>query len=174
MIIFDNSVLSTFTRLNLLSQLKELISSAIISKDVLEEYSEHWQKKIPDWIKIMEPSKDITLETPPVSLSSADLSLIRLGLQHKIPIASDDKPLRIFASSLGIPITGSLGLLKVLFQNNIIKTQDEYIMFLDSLQKDLYISVDLMKWALEELVDKEIIKKFMDKYGKEWKKLGED
>ena len=90
------------------------------------------------------------MESTHISLSSADLSLIRLGLEFKIPIASDDKTLRQFAENLGISITGSLGLLKSLYQNKIIKTREEYISFLDSLQKDIYISDELMKWALEE------------------------
>ena len=150
MIILDNSVLSAFKRLELLSHLKELISSAMISKKVLNEYSEEWQKTIPNWIKIVQPSEDIILESTPVSLSSADLSLIRLGLKYKIPIASDDKNLRHFAKDLGISITGSLSLLKSLYQNKIIKTREEYIFFLDLLQKDIYISDELMKWALEE------------------------
>ena len=150
MIILDNSVLSTSKRLGLLSHLKELVSSAMISKEVLNEYTEQWQKTIPNWIKILQPSKEIILESTPISLSSADLSLMRLSLEFKIPIASDDKSLRQFAEKLGISITGSLGLLKSLYQNKIIKTREEYISFLDSLQKDIYISEEFMKWALEE------------------------
>ena len=150
MIILDNSVLSAFKRLKLLSHLKELISSAIVSKEVVDEYSEHWQKTIPEWIKIIQPGDDIVVESSPVTLSSADLGLIRLAIEHKIPIASDDKPLRQFAKQLGLSITGSLGLLKSLYQNKIIKTRKEYLTFLDSLQKDIYISDELMKWALEE------------------------
>jgi len=53
MIILDNSVLSAFRRLKLLSNLNKLISSAIISKEVFNEYSKQWQKKIPNWIKIL-------------------------------------------------------------------------------------------------------------------------
>ena len=89
--ILDNSVLSAFKRLELISHLKELVSSAMISKEVLNEYTEQWQETIPNWIKILQPSKDILLESTPISLSSADLSLIRLALEFKIPIASDDK-----------------------------------------------------------------------------------
>jgi predicted nucleic acid-binding protein len=150
MIILDNSVLSAFKRLDLLSHLKELVSSAMISKEVLNEYTEQWQKTIPNWIKILQPSKEIILESTPISLSSADLSLMRLALEFKITIASDDKTLRQFAENLGISITESLGLLKSLYQNKIIKTREEYIYYLDSLQKDIYISDELMKWALEE------------------------
>jgi len=150
MIILDNSVLSAFKRLELLSHLKELISSAMISKEVFNEYTEQWQKTIPNWIKILQPSDDIILESPPVSLSSADLSIIKLGLEYKIPIASDDKTVRQFAKNLGISITGSLGLLKSLYQNKIIKKREEYMSFLDSLQKDIYISDELRKWASED------------------------
>ena len=86
----------------------------------------------------------------PISLSSADLSLIRLSLDYDIPIASDDRPLRRYAKKLGISITSSLGLLKALYQKKIIETRDEYITFLNLLQEDIYISDELMKWALKE------------------------
>lgn len=138
MIILDNSVLSAFKRLKLLSHLEVLISSAVISKEVLDEYSEHWQKKVPNWIKIMEPSDDIILESSPISLSSADLSLIRLAIEKKIPIASDDRPLHQFAKKLGISITGSLGLLKSLYQNRIIKRRVYYFFRLSS-ERYLYL-----------------------------------
>lgn len=86
----------------------------------------------------------------PLSLSSADLSIIRLALEHNKGIASDDRPLRIYVEKLGITITGSLGLLKALYKNKIIKTRDEYITYIGSLQEDVYISDELMKWALED------------------------
>ncbi len=150
MIIFDNCVLSAFTRLNLLSQLKTLLNTALISKEIIEEYSIQWQNKLPNWIKVLVPNHNIPLEDTPISLSSADLSIIRLGLEHRIPIASDDKTLRQFAKNLGLSITGSLGLLKALYKNKIIKTKEEYLSFIESLQKDLFISEDLIKWALDE------------------------
>ncbi|TFF89398.1 MAG: hypothetical protein EU549_00745 [Promethearchaeota archaeon] len=164
MIILDNSVLSAFTRLNLLSHLKEIFSPIIISKDILGAYSEHWQKKISIFVKIIEPREDIEFRSFPVSLNPADLSIIRLGLEYKFPIASDDKKLRKFAKRLDIPVIGSLGLLKLLFKNKIIKTDDEYVKLLESLQEDLYISAELLNWAIKDMVEEEVIKKFMDKY----------
>ena len=71
MIILDNSVLSAFKRLKLLSKLKILISSATISKEVFNEYSKQWQKKIPKWIDITKPKEETTLESIPLSLSIA-------------------------------------------------------------------------------------------------------
>ncbi len=67
MIILDNSVLSAFKRLELLTHLEELLSSAIISKDVFNEYRVQWQETIQNWIKILEPSDKIILESTPVS-----------------------------------------------------------------------------------------------------------
>jgi len=55
MIILDNTVLSAFTRLKLLSQLKNLISSAIISKGVLE--SNKYRKKIQHIYGVIEQSR---------------------------------------------------------------------------------------------------------------------
>lgn len=151
MIILDNSVLSAFTRLKLLPSLKLLFPSVIISKEILDEYSLQWQEvNIPNWINILKSNENITLKKIPLSLSSADLSIIRLALEHDKPIASDDRPLRIYAEKLGILITGSLGLLKLLYKKRIIENLDEYITYLISLQEDVYISDELMKWALEE------------------------
>ncbi|TFF90064.1 MAG: hypothetical protein EU548_04885 [Promethearchaeota archaeon] len=103
MIIFDNSVLSSFERLKLLSRLKQLLKSGIISREVHNEYSIQWQKKIPKWIKILQPKEYITLESPPLSLSSADLSLIKLSLEYKVPIATDHSNSDLFIHIESIP-----------------------------------------------------------------------
>jgi len=80
MIILDNSVLSAFIHLKLLSKLKLLISSVIISKEVFKEYSKQWKRSIPKWINIQQPNEERVLEPIPASLSMADISLIRLAL----------------------------------------------------------------------------------------------
>jgi len=150
MIILDNCVLSAFKRLDLFSHLRALISSAITSQEVLNEYSLQWKKSIPDWIKIQSAQKVIELEQIPGSLSSADLSLIRLALEKKVPIASDDKPLRHYAKKLGLSVIGSLALLKSLYKKGIIKTRKEFLSLLELLQEDIYLTEELMKWALED------------------------
>ena len=150
MIILDNSVLSAFTRLKLLSSLKSLFSTVFISKEITEEYSNEWKEMIPNWVKILSSNIDIPLENIPLSLSSADLSIIKLALDYNMPITSDDRPLRNYAIKLEIKITGSLGLLKLLYKKRIIKSREKYIHYLNSLQEDIYISEDLLKWALDE------------------------
>jgi predicted nucleic acid-binding protein len=139
-----------YTRLKLLSSLKKIIQKAIISNEILKEYSLEWSKKIPKWIEIKESKKEYKLENVSQALSQSDLSIIKLALEFQIPIASDDKILRNYAKNLGIGITGSLGLLKILYQKAIIKNREAYMKYLFSLQEDVYISDDLMRWALED------------------------
>lgn len=86
----------------------------------------------------------------PLALSPADLSIITLALKYDILIASDDSSLRTYAEKLGISITGSLGLLKSLYQKKIIASRNEYIAILNSIREDVYISDELIKWALED------------------------
>ncbi|MFX1237822.1 MAG: hypothetical protein ACFE8P_08895 [Promethearchaeota archaeon] len=150
MIVLDNSVLSAFTRLELLNSLQLLFPNAIITQDILSEYSLKWQEIIPKWIQVLQPDDKISLSDVPSSLSSADLSIIRIAIELKKPIASDDRPLRTYAKKLGILITGSLGLLKLLYKKHMIPTREKYINYLNLLREDVYISEEHMKWALEE------------------------
>jgi len=57
--------------------------------------------------------------------------------------------LRLYAKELGISVIGSLALLKILYKRRIIKTRKDYIAYLETLQEDIYLSEELMKWALE-------------------------
>ena len=59
MIILDNSVLSAFKRLKLLSKLNLLITTATISKEVFNEYSKQWQKKIQKTVTKEELEEDL-------------------------------------------------------------------------------------------------------------------
>lgn len=72
MIIFDNSVLSAFTRLKLLPYIKKLYPTVAISKEILMEYSLDWKDAIPTWIKILHSNEKIILKDIPLSLSPAD------------------------------------------------------------------------------------------------------
>lgn len=149
MLVFDNSVLSAFVQLNLLDKLKALIQLGAISSEVYVEYSEKWQAKIPNWIEIIAPTeKGLELTISP-SLSSADVSTPLLALEIKGILASDDRELRKHARLLNIKITGSLGLLKTMYQKGIIESKKKYIRCLEILMEDVYISKELYNWALE-------------------------
>ena len=108
MIILDNSVLSSMTRLGLLTKLKELFPEVYITTDIIEEYSVTWKKQLPSWIIIKE--KEITAERVdiPTSLSATDISVIELALELDMLLASDDKIVRNYSRKVGIKVTAPL------------------------------------------------------------------
>ena len=150
MLILDNSVLSAFTRLKLMTHLRELFPTLVISDLILEEYSERWQNDMPNWIKIIKMEENFSFHDVPLSLSTNDLSVIQLGLNCNSPIASDDIPLRKYAKKHGLQVIGSLGLLKTLHKQKIIPRREKYIELVELLSQDVYISEELKKWAFKD------------------------
>ncbi len=150
MLILDTSVLSTFTYLGLLEQLQQLNLTYAITPDVLEEFSKKWVKtKIPYWINIDVPSHKIKTES--LSISTTDTSLISLAIEKKSMIATDDLTLRKEANNRHIAVVGTLGLLKLLYTQNIIQTRESYLKCLEKLRTDLYLSDDLVEWAIKDI-----------------------
>lgn len=150
MLILDTSVLSTFTYLGLLEELRQLNITYAITPDVLEEFSKKWVKtKIPSWINIDTPSDKIKIES--LSISSTDTSLISLAIEKKSMIATDDLALRKIAKDRDIAVVGTLGLLKLLYTQNIIQTREIYLNYLEKLRTDLYLSDDLLEWAIKDI-----------------------
>lgn len=150
MLVLDTSVLSTFTYLGLLEQLRQLNMIYAITPDVLEEFSKKWVKtKIPSWINIDVPSHKIKAES--LSISTTDTSLISLAIEKKSMIATDDLALRKVAKNRDIAVVGTLGLLKLLYTKNIIQTRETYVKYLEKLRTDLYLSDDLVEWALKDI-----------------------
>jgi len=150
MLILDTSVLSSFTYLRLLEQLRQLNLIYAITPDVLEEFSKKWVKtKIPSWIKIVVPSHKIKTES--LSISTTDTSLISLAIEKKSMIATDDLALRKVAKNRDIAVVGTLGLLKLLYTQKIIQTRETYVKYLEKLRTDLYLSDNLVEWALKDI-----------------------
>ena len=150
MLILDTSVLSSFTYLELLEQLRHLNLSYAITPDVLEEFSKKWIKtKIPSWINIEVPSHKAKTES--LSMSTTDMSLISLVIEKKSMMATDDLALRKVAKNKDILVIGTLGLLKLLYTQNIIQTRETYLEYLEKLRTDLYLSDDLVEWAKKDI-----------------------
>ena len=149
MLVLDSTVLSSFIKLGLLEKLANLLSPLYITKEIFTEYQTYGVQDIQQWVSVTDSKEDQELGKIPSSLSKADLSVIRLALENNYGLASDDRSLRKTAQQLGILVTGSLGLLKELFKSKIIESKSEYIDLLNQLQQDIYLSDELLRWALE-------------------------
>lgn len=116
MIILDNSVLSSFVKLNLVNKLKNLFKPIYITKEIFNEFSVSFSSKLPKFIIVESLTENFQLLNPPNALSKADLSIIQLSLNKNITIATDDLTLRKFAKSLNIKITGAVGIIRVMWK----------------------------------------------------------
>ena len=83
-------------------------------------------------------------------ISSADVDTVILTLEEGVILASDDLRVRGVARALNIPVTGSVGILKMLYTEGRISSTDEMISLLKKLGEDLYIPQWLFDWALKE------------------------
>lgn len=86
-----------------------------------------------------------------MSISTTDTSLISLAIEKKLMIAKDDLALRKVAKNRDITVVGTLGLLKLLYTQNIIQTRETYLKYLEKLRTDLYLSDDLVEWATKDI-----------------------
>lgn len=82
-------------------------------------------------------------------MSVADVSVLNLALQLSCQLASDDGLIRSTAQSNNIPITGSLGRLKAMYVKSIIKGKKNYQKIISSLSEDVYLTEELLEWALD-------------------------
>lgn len=151
MIIFDNSVLSSFTKLGLLNELKKLFHCIFLTDAIFEEYSKTFSSKLPEFFVIGRITTKYKLPFPPNSLSNADLSLIKLAVNKSLPIATDDLSLRIYAKSLKIKVTGSVGILRAMWEEGIIVDRNMYSSLVTNLQNDLFLTPELIIWLLRDI-----------------------
>ncbi|MFV2016318.1 MAG: hypothetical protein ACC656_12870, partial [Candidatus Heimdallarchaeota archaeon] len=79
MFVLDNSVLSAYIRLNLLSELHTLKTEIYITPEIVSEYSVKWIEKLPDWVLIKKTKYNILKGIS--NLSESDHSVINLSIE---------------------------------------------------------------------------------------------
>ncbi|MHA1378545.1 MAG: hypothetical protein ACTSRG_09205 [Candidatus Helarchaeota archaeon] len=105
-----------------------------------------------DWIKIfdIQVEKNFLQAADIAGLHPAEIKVIYYALQKGIIALLDDDPARIFARTLGVKISGSLGvLIKGLKEKEI--SFKEALKGLDDLADVMYLSSEIYKIALKEL-----------------------
>ena len=149
MIVLDNSVLSAFKRLGKLKILKKLFGDIVIPEAVATEFFRKWgRKSLPSWIKVVRLSLEEKFEASKLDLGPGESEAIVLAMKMNCLLAVDDLKARKVARKYGIPIIGSIGILRLAFEMCLIKSRNEYEYLLLKLREDLYLTENLIKWAL--------------------------
>ena len=118
MIIVDNSVLSAFKRLGILDLLRQLFGDVIITPGVLDEFSRKWsQEALPEWIRVGRLDEIMLREAEALRLGRGEAESIVLAQRLGCLLAVDDEKARSVAKDKGIPVIGSVGILRLAYEH---------------------------------------------------------
>ena len=123
--------------------LEELYGNVLITPEVSEEIGE----PLPDWIKIQK-ARDLKYQALiAATLDIGESSAIALASEYEAPLLIlDDLKARNFVKSLGVPYTGTVGVLLNARKNGIIENMGEIIALIE--RTDFRLSKELKDLAL--------------------------
>lgn len=144
-IISDTSCLIVFAKINELDLLRRLFTEIVTTDEVADEFGQ----VLPDWISVQSVKNKYYQEELKLKVDSGEASAIALAVEnHDSLLIVDDFKARKLATSLGIDIIGSIGIL--------VKAKNEGVLvsvksFFERIRKtDFRISDDLESAALKE------------------------
>jgi predicted nucleic acid-binding protein len=123
-IISDTSCLIGLTNIGLLDVLRRLYETVIVTQEVAGEYGE----ALPDWISVQAVQDADKVAAYNRFIDLGESSAIALAMEtHDALLILDDREARQFALSLGLKITGTVGVLLRAYQQGIITDFDSAI-----------------------------------------------
>jgi len=149
-IVLDNSVLSALRRLNKLDILAQMFGEVAIPDAVKAEFLRKWAREdLPAWVIVLHAPTELVEEAKELKIGRGEAEAIALSKHLNCPLAVDDEKAREKAKALGIPIIGTVGILRLAYETCPIETKDELKKLLDRLSQDLHIEKWLIDWALK-------------------------
>jgi len=154
-------VLSSFAHIDRLDIPSKLFGDAIIPESVyyegvlkakkskrVDKIKEGIEKGL---IKVIKPTKsDIEIaERLQRTLGVGERYTIGIGISKKCLIATDDLKPRKVAKELGLDVIGTLGILRLAYNRNLID-KAELRKMVEMLHDILYFTEDLEKWVLSD------------------------
>lgn len=144
-IVADTSCLILFEKIKAFKLLKEVYGQIHITKTVFDEFDQ----EVPVWIKVVEPDSSMYKGLTTV-LDLGEATSISLAAEHENSLLIiDEIKGRKIARKMGIPITGTLGVLVAAKRKGHIKALKPLISKIQ--QTNFRISEKLIKKILEKV-----------------------
>ncbi len=150
-IISDSSCIILLIKIGKLHILQELYGRVLITPEISEEIGE----PLPNWIRV-ERARDLKYQTLiATTLDVGESSAIALASEYETPLLIlDDFKARNFAESLGVPYTGTIGVLLDARKSGIIGNLGEIIALIE--QTNFRLSKELKDLALRLAGEKDV------------------
>ena len=132
MVVVANSTpLIALSKIGLFELLKEYFEEVIITSEVYAEVVTRGgdlfgarEVSTSEWIKIIDPDNRLAVESLSVHLGRGEAEAIILAKEKNALLIIDDKDGRTMAANLGVPVTGTVGLLKLAAEEGKVDLKD--------------------------------------------------
>lgn len=153
-VIADTSPLNYLILIGQAELLPRLFGEVLIPQMVLDELGGtgapaeiiDWLNCIPDWLKVKQVKPSTTIDLSHLDPGERDAILLAIELSADL-VLLDDRQARIAAKKLGLPITGTVGILDKAARAKLIDTNE----VVEKLREtDFYIAEELLQDLLHE------------------------
>ena len=146
-IISDTACLIGLTNIQQINILREMYGSIIVTPEVAQEYG----APLPEWITVQAVSDCSRITVFHKFIGLGESSSIALAMETENPLLIvDDRRARHFAISLGLEITGTLGLLIRAYENDIIQDIDSIVASLRAVDFRLLANTETLINAMKK------------------------
>jgi len=154
MVLVDNTVLSNFAKVNKLDLLKKAFERVYITEQVLEEFRMGVKRGVLpnvsldfEVLKLREEEMEL-YNSLRVKLGKGEASCLAIAKNRNMKFLTDDSDARKVANILGIPVSGTIGVLVRCIEKNIISKEEANQILKEMIAKGFYSPIS----DLDEIV----------------------
>jgi len=134
-VLSDTSSLINLIAIGKLNIFKELYENIVITPEIFKEYKDGSKEELPKWIIIKEVKNKGKIAELNKKYGLGESSAIAFALENpNTLIVIDDQKAKDYASSIGLFVIGTIGIIKQAVDNNIIKSKIEANSLFDDLK----------------------------------------
>ncbi len=154
MVLIDNTVLSNFAKVNRLDLLKRAFEKLYVTEQVLEEFKLGIERGVLPNISLdfevlkLEGEEIELYNSLRAKLGKGEASCLAIAKNRNMKFLTDDSDARKAANILGIPVSGTIGVLVRCIERNIISKEEGNKILKEMIAKGFYSPIS----DLDEIV----------------------
>jgi len=144
MVLVDNTVLSNFAKVNRLDLLRKAFDRVYVTEQVLEEFRLGVKRGVLPNVDVdfeVLKLKDEELElynALRVKLGKGEASCLAIAKHRNMKVLTDDSDARKMANVLGVPVSGTIGVLVRCVKKGVISKEDGNRILREMIEKGFY------------------------------------
>lgn len=144
MVLVDNTVLSNFAKVNRLNLLKKAFKKVYVTEHVLGEFKRGVERCVLpnlsidfEVLKLRDEEFEL-YNSLRVKLGKGEASCLAIAKKRGMKILTDDSDARKIANILGVPVSGTVGVLVRCIERNVISKEEGNQILKDMISKGFY------------------------------------